>query len=108
LEGKTVVSRNRKAIDLFGELERLIGEKASDAKIAGAVRMAFKGEEEVEKAAPEEAGTEPEVSDEYDGMTRKDLYELAQGRELPVTSGMKKGEMIAALREADAKASDED
>lgn len=36
-----MASRNRQAIDLFGELEKLAQEGADDAKIAEAVRKAL-------------------------------------------------------------------
>jgi DNA end-binding protein Ku len=41
--------------------------------------------------------------DDYDDLTRGELYELARERELPGRSSMSKDELIAALRESDAE-----
>lgn len=47
-----MASRNKMAIDLYGTLEKLTGEGASDAEIAKAVREAFGVE--TPKTAPKE------------------------------------------------------
>jgi DNA end-binding protein Ku len=42
--------------------------------------------------------------DDYDGMSKQQLYDLAQERDLPGRSAMSKDELVAALRASDADA----
>jgi DNA end-binding protein Ku len=42
-----------------------------------------------------------EASDDYAAMSKTDLYELAQERDIPGRSGLTKEELVAALRDAD-------
>ena len=95
-------------IDLMAALERSLerargdGDEVADAPAAAAEEDADgeAGARAAEQSAAASAGSPPD----YATMTRSQLYDLAQERELPGRSGMSKAELVEALEASDVSA----
>jgi DNA end-binding protein Ku len=95
-------------IDLMAALERSLerarggGDDAPDAAAAVAEEdaVADVGARAAEQTTAASSGSSPD----YATMTRSQLYDLAQERELPGRSGMSKAELVEALQASDVSA----
>ena len=85
-------------IDLMAALERSL-----DRARQGGGEEESGGQEGAEPAAEATAPATASSHDRYDEMTREQLYDLAQERDISGRSSMSKAELVAALRASDAE-----
>lgn len=91
-------------IDLMAALERSL-DRARGVGDSGAGEAAAGDDEAPSAAAAGDADDRPRgggTSPDYGSMTRSELYDLAQARDLPGRSGMSKAELVDALQTSDA------
>jgi DNA end-binding protein Ku len=78
---------------------------AADQDAGNVVDLVAALEQSLERAKGGEGrGRRSARTDDYASMSKRELYELAQDRDLPGRSGLSKDELVEALRAADAEA----
>jgi DNA end-binding protein Ku len=95
-------------IDLMAALERSLerarGGDATDAAASSGETDAAAGAGDADTDREQPSGGTEGGAPDYASMTRSQLYDLAQERDLPGRSGMSKAELVEALQTSDVRA----